>query len=66
MPGKMNARKEVCFAHSLRVQFIMAEKQWWRELEAADHMTSAARQQRQMATFLLSVSPRLKPMEWHC
>jgi hypothetical protein len=40
--------EEFILAHSLRVQPIMEEKSWWQEPEAAGHLASASRKQREM------------------
>lgn len=55
--------------HCLSVQSLTAEKAWWQESEAADHIVSIVRMQRRNAVsakFLFFLSPGLQLMEWHC
>lgn len=57
--GKEKAFK---LAHSLRVQYLMMEKSWWQDLEAAGHLASTVRKQRDMsarsASFLFFITSR--------
>lgn len=45
-------------AHSSGVQAVMVGKAWWQECEAAAHMASAVRKQREASAVWLLLSPR--------
>lgn len=61
-PTKAPQERVGLLGYNVRVQSTMAGKAWWQELEAAGHMASKLRKQREMsAGFQLAVSLSCSP-----